>query len=127
MWRTSTIVVVSLCLGGCVSYRSVSGRVFGPGDGALDQALSDSGSTSLQCAPSRVRIRRFATGYRNYQPVLLADGCGQRASYAVDCSDHSPDPVCPNGGLQVGGATCPPDRDDKETCELVLISRVKLD
>jgi hypothetical protein len=133
MWRTSAIVA-SLCVGGCfASYRSVSGRVYGPDARALDEALRDSGSTNLACDPSAIKVRRFATGRsRSYRIMLVAEGCGQRASYLTDCSGTSgdpvggsaPAPVCPApfGSLD---STCDDYRE--AICELVLISKVRLD
>jgi hypothetical protein len=127
--RRAWVIMVSLCLGGCATYRSVSGRIYGPDAGALDAALQDSGSTSLQCDPGEVRVRHFVTGgNRHYQSLLIAEGCGQRASYVVDCSDHAPAPyACPGGGLEMGPMGCSPHQDYKVSCELVLVSKVNVD
>jgi hypothetical protein len=60
--RRTWMIVASLCLGGCAtSYRSASGRDYGPDDRALDEALRDSGSTNLACDPAKVRVRRIVT------------------------------------------------------------------
>jgi len=139
MWRVFMLVAL-LVLGGCVSYRSVSGKIFRPGTngGELAAAL-DSGSTTLKCDPSQVRLRTFATG--KYRRLLVVDGCGQRASYLTDCSGHEhgttvgtpPAPQCLGAGAAFGAGTrCPdlrydvPD-DEGHVCDLVLISKVQLD
>jgi len=128
MWRTC-VIVSSLCLGGCfASYRSVSGRVFGPDVAALDDALRDSGSTNLLCDAGAVRVRRFVTG-RDHA-ALIAEGCGQRASYELDCSVRArtaaAPPRCPGSDIGLADSTCR-SYDDYGPCELVLFSKVALD
>jgi len=107
MWRTWALVsCLCLSVGGCFApYRSVTGRTFDPESGKME-ALRDSGSARLKCDPAQVRLRRFFTGNNYRQAVLVAEGCGQRASYLTDCSSHSP---------------------AGRTCDLVLISRVALE
>jgi hypothetical protein len=126
MWRT-IMIVGCLGLGGCATSRSVSGRVYGPDEGALDEALRDSGSASLQCDPSQIEVRSFTPdGYRYREKVLLAEGCGQRASYVVACPHHLPALTpCPSDGLEVPSSTCNQEREAR--CELVLIARVQLE
>jgi hypothetical protein len=126
MWRR-IMIVACLTLSGCATYRSVSGRVYGPDDGALDEALRDSGSASLQCDPSQVQVRSFTPqGYRYREKVLMAEGCGQRASYVVECPHHLPAlSPCPSDGNDVPSSTCNQEREAR--CELVLISKVALD
>jgi hypothetical protein len=141
MWRTAaSLWMASLFLTGCfASYRSVSGRLYGADGtdaGALEQALRDSGSTNLKCAPSQVRVRTFVTGtHYAADTFLVAEGCGQRAFYAADCSAFADVTSaalarCPGNttGLPpFGGCHDTAVTAAERACELVLVSKVKLE
>jgi hypothetical protein len=108
MWRTWLIASV-LLLGGCVPYQSVSGKIYPPTPEGANAALVESGSINLHCAPSEIRRRHVQAGHPPAghlgRGIMIAEGCGQRATYVEDCS-----------------------RDlDKVVCELILVSKVPLD
>jgi hypothetical protein len=134
MWR-ACVIVASVCLVGChAPYRSASGTIYGPDAEDLD-VLRDSGSTSLKCDRSQVKVRRFITG-NYYQTILVADGCGQRATFLTDCSRHArgaapgspPIPRCPAGDAGPANGSCARSSNDvMHTCDLVLISKVALE
>jgi len=140
--RRTAVIVASLGLTGCfASVRNVSGRVYEGEFNALEQAIRDSGSTNLQCDPSEVRVREFVTGaHRSAETHLVAEGCGQRAFYVEDCSAYLA-PAGPPGGARPTDATCAgngtglassscyqtPVRSVERICELLLVSKIKLD
>jgi len=131
MWRTCLLASV-LLLGGCVPYQSVSGKVYPPTREGAKAALVESGSIDLHCAPSEIRKRHVLAGHprpgRLGSSIIIAEGCGQRATYVEDCS-HDPDDVetrsrpCPNSAVGTPTYDCHPD----PVCELILVSKVPLD
>jgi hypothetical protein len=150
--RNPVVLAALFLLGGCYSYRSVTGRVYGPNLVASDAALLDSGSTNLHCAPSQIRERyirapgaaggvAFATGvptialgaaawHPSQVGMLIAEGCGQRAVYVEDCS-RPPSALAAAGstsGCSGGGIGSLPDscvdHSVHPTCELILVSKV---
>ena len=122
----AVVATAGLLLSGCFSFRSVSGKIYGPGVGAVEGAVRDSASVNLQCPSSEVRNPRIVTSAGRHQNHLyVADGCGQRAVYAMDCSSPRTQ-LCGRGaGAWFERDSCRPT--GPSDCELVLISKVPLD
>jgi hypothetical protein len=153
--RKTVVLAALLLLGGCYSYRSVTGRVYGPDLVASDAALLDSGSTNLHCARSQVH-ERYIPGSRAGGNLLLvtgvpglalaaqdwrapgngmfiAEGCGQRAFYVADCSQPTraltggaSSAGCSGGGIGSLPDSCV-DHSVHATCELILVSKVAVE
>lgn len=128
----AVVVVVAAfgLLSGCFSYRSVSGKIYGPGVGGLEAAVRESASVNLHCPSSEVGKLRVVTsaGRHHHSSLYVADGCGQRAVYAADCS--SPCTRACEGRAHVGfeAEPCRPQAHaGSSDCEMVLISKVPLD
>jgi hypothetical protein len=145
--RRTAVLAATFLLSGCYSYRSVTGRVYGPDLVASDAALLDSGSASLHCARSQIHERYVAasraggnllvlpgvTGFAlavqdggaTGNGMFIAEGCGQRAVYVADCRRRAQQ-VCAGGGIGSLPDSCADETLDA-TCELILVSKVALE
>jgi hypothetical protein len=122
MTRCTFVALVAI-LGGCSPFVSVSGQVYGTDHDALLNALRDSGSTNLQCPAEQVRVRVLSSGRGS---IYLAEGCAQRAIYAMDCAPHAVNPTS-RPCVQQPPETPDCRRFETNACQLVLTSRLALD
>jgi len=102
------LLPIAMAAGCAVDFKSSNGTVYPSGSGAENAALIESARADLPCATDKIAVRHIARYHA--ETWHLADGCGTRGIYLLDCA---------------------PSRRRHESeaphvCEFILISRVRL-
>jgi hypothetical protein len=112
------VLLAIVMFAGCVTEVSSStGTVYRWDEGGADAALVESARADLGCPTEKIQLRRI--GLYHSDPLRVADGCGARGIYLLDCSTQGVQTYTPDSL----DAT---ERHRPYACQFVLISRFKL-